>query len=86
GKKYTNDSNSIELDAIGITNLNLGYTFKTGEDGGTVRLGAQVYNLLNSEGITEGSPRLNNTQTEEAFFVGRPILPTRVFLNATFNF
>ena len=86
GKKFTNDANSIELDAIGITNLNLGYTFQTGEDGGTVRLGAQVYNLLNSEGITEGSPRLNNTQTEEEYFVGRPILPTRVFFNATFNF
>jgi iron complex outermembrane receptor protein len=86
GKKYTNDSNTIELDAIGIANLNLGYTFKTDEDGGSVRLGAQVYNLFNSEGITEGSPRLNNTQTEEAYFVGRPILPTRVFLNATFNF
>ncbi|MDP5230291.1 MAG: TonB-dependent receptor [Cellulophaga sp.] len=86
GNKFTNDANSIELNAIGITNLNLGYTFKTDEDGGTVRIGAQVYNMFNSEGITEGSPRLNNTQTEEEFFVGRPILPTRVFLNATFNF
>ncbi|MBJ7882553.1 TonB-dependent receptor [Gelidibacter salicanalis] len=86
GKKFTNDSNSIELDAIGIANLNLGYTFLVAETGETLRLGAQVYNLFNSEGITEGSPRLNNSQTEEEYFVGRPILPTRVFLNATFNF
>ncbi|MBP0903187.1 TonB-dependent receptor [Mariniflexile gromovii] len=86
GKKFTNDSNSIQLDAIGIANVNFGYTFPVGEDGESLRLGAQVYNLFNSEGITEGSPRLNNSQTEEEYFVGRPILPTRVFFNATFNF
>ena len=86
GKKYTNDSNTIELDALGIGNLNLGYTVPVGEDGQTLRFGAQVYNIFNSEGITEGSPRLNNSQTEEEYFVGRPILPTRVFFNATFNF
>ncbi|WP_111709625.1 TonB-dependent receptor [Lutibacter citreus] len=86
GKKFSNDSNSIELDAIGIANLNFGYTFPVGEGDETVRLGMQVFNLFNDEGITEGSPRLNNSQTEEDFFVGRPVLPTRVFLNATFNF
>ena len=86
GKKFTNDSNTIELDAISIVNMNLGYTFPVGEGAETLRLGAQVYNLFNSAGITEGSPGLNNNQTEEEYFVGRPILPTRVFFNATFNF
>ncbi|MEM6719902.1 MAG: TonB-dependent receptor [Bacteroidota bacterium] len=86
GEKFSNDANSIELDAIGLANLNLGYTFDIGEDGETMRLGTQVFNLFNSDGITEGSPRLNNSQTEEEFFVGRPVLPTRVFFNATFNF
>lgn len=86
GKKYTNDINSIELDGIGLANLNLGYTFPVGEADESLRLGMQVFNLFNSEGITEGSPRLNNSQTEEEFFVGRPVLPTRLFFNATFNF
>ncbi len=86
GKKFTNDNNSIELDAIGLANLNAGYTFGVGEGDETVRLGMQVFNLFNSQGITEGSPRLNNSQTEEEFFVGRPVLPTRIFFNATFNF
>jgi outer membrane receptor protein involved in Fe transport len=86
GKKFTNDTNSIELDAIGLANLNLGYTFPVGEGNESLRLGMQVFNMLNSDGITEGSPRLNNSQTEEEFFVGRPVLPTRVFFNATFNF
>lgn len=86
GKKFSNDSNSIKLDAIGIANMNFGYTFPVGDNDETLRLGAQIFNLFNDEGITEGSPRLNNSQTEEDFFVGRPVLPTRVFLNATFNF
>ena len=86
GKKFANDANTMELDANGIANLNFGYTMSAGNNGETVRFGTQVFNMFNSVGITEGSPRLNNTQTEEEFFVGRPILPTRVFLNATFNF
>ncbi|TVZ27155.1 outer membrane receptor protein involved in Fe transport [Gillisia sp. Hel_I_86] len=86
GEKFSNDANSIELDAIGLANLNLGYTFNVGEADETIRLGAQVFNLFNDNGVTEGSPRLNNSQTEEEYFVGRPVLPTRVFLNATFNF
>ncbi len=86
GKKFSNDSNTIELDAIGLANLNLGYTFSLSDDDETLRIGAQVFNLFNSDGITEGSPRLGNNQTEEEFFVGRPVLPTRVFFNATFNF
>ncbi|WP_431133578.1 TonB-dependent receptor [Psychroserpens mesophilus] len=86
GEKYSNDANTIELDAIGLANLNFGYTLSLSEDGETLRLGAQVFNLFNSDGVTEGSPRLGNNQTEEEYFVGRPVLPTRVFFNATFNF
>jgi iron complex outermembrane receptor protein len=86
GKKFANDSNSIELDAIGLANLNLGYTFHVGDADETLRLGTQVFNMFNSSGVTEGSPRLNNSQTDEEFFVGRPVLPTRVFFNATFTF
>ena len=86
GDKFSNDANTIELDAFGLANLNLGYTFTAGENNETIRLGAQVFNLFDSEGITEGSPRLGNNQTEEEYFVGRPVLPTRVFFNATFNF
>lgn len=86
GDKFSNDANTIELDAIGMASLNLGYTFELSEGGETLRLGAQAFNLFNSDGVTEGSPRLGNNQTEEEYFVGRPVLPTRVFLNATFNF
>ncbi|TYP99092.1 outer membrane receptor protein involved in Fe transport [Tenacibaculum adriaticum] len=86
GDKFSNDANSIELDAFGLASLNLGYTFSAGDNGETIRLGTQVFNLFNSQGITEGSPRLGNNQIEEEYFVGRPVLPTRVFFNATFKF
>ena len=86
GEKFANSANTIELDAINIINLNAGYTFKIGDNNETMRLGATVFNLFNSDGITEGSPRLGNNQTEAEFFVGRPILPTRLFLKATFSF
>jgi len=46
----------------------------------------QSFNLFNSVGITEGSPRLGENQTEEEFFVGRPIIPRTAVVNLTFNF
>lgn len=86
GDKYTNDSNTIKLDGFGIFDLNLGYTFNIGSDNETLRIGAQSFNLFNSAGITEGSPRLGDNQTDEAFFVGRPIIPRTALMNFTFNF
>ena len=64
----------------------MGYTFIVGNDKETLRLGVQSFNLFNSVGITEGSPRLGENQTEEEFFVGRPIIPRTAVVNLTFNF
>jgi hypothetical protein len=44
-----------------------------------------VYNLFDSEGITEGSPR-QVSQTIGAYFVGRPILPRRIAAKLTYTF
>jgi len=86
GKKYTSDNNTILLDPINILNADIGYTFPLGKDSGqSWRLGLSVFNLLNNAGVTEGSPRLGNNQTIAEYFVGRPILPRRVFIRATFN-
>ena len=86
GDKFTNDANTIKLDGFGIVDLGMGYTFSVGNDKETLRLGVQSFNLLNSTGITEGSPRLGENQTEEEFFVGRPIIPRTAVVNLTFNF
>lgn len=87
GKKFTDDTNNIELDAITITRLGAGYTFSKLENNQSVRLGMSVFNLFESSGITGGNPRAGTAgQTESEFFVGRTILPRRLFLTATFNF
>ena len=87
GKKFTDDTNNIELDAITIGRLGAGYTFAELDNNQSVRLGFSVFNLFDSSGITEGNPRAGSAgQTETEFFVGRPILPRRFFLTATFNF
>lgn len=84
--KFTDDNNAVELDGFNIARVNAGYTFSLGEDE-SLRLGVSVFNLFESEGVTEGSPRQGATQTGTGdFFVGRPILPRRVFIRAEFNF
>ncbi|MEM7102830.1 MAG: TonB-dependent receptor [Bacteroidota bacterium] len=86
GKKFANDGNTVELDGFGIVRLDAGYTFKLQGDQ-TFRLGLSIFNLLNSAGVTEGSPRQGDAQTGVSeFFVGRPILPRRVFVKAAFDF
>ncbi len=87
GKKFANNSNSVELDAFNIVRLDAGYTFSLGKDDESVRLGLAVFNLLDAAGVTEGSPRQGNSQVAGGnFFVGRPILPRRIFVRAAFNF
>lgn len=87
GSKFANNSNTVELDGFNIVRLDLGYTVSLGQKDESVRLGLSVFNLLDQAGITEGSPRQGNAQgTSGDFFVGRPILPRRIFVKALFDF
>ncbi|WP_010134129.1 TonB-dependent receptor [Ochrovirga pacifica] len=87
GKKFSSDVNDIELDAITMVRINAGYTFDLDGNDKSLRLGASIFNLFNNAGITEGNPRAGAAgQTEQEFFVGRPILPRRFFVTASFNF
>ncbi|HHB79635.1 MAG TPA: TonB-dependent receptor [Saprospiraceae bacterium] len=86
GKKFANDANTVELDGYNIVRMAAGYKIGLG-DKQSLRLGFSVFNLLNTVGVTEGSPRQGNSQVAGGdYFVGRPILPRRVFLNARFEF
>ena len=86
GKNYTNDANSVELDDFHVFRLDTGYTWELGQ-GERIRTSIAVWNLFDSDGITEGSPRLGNNQTAgESYFVGRPILPRRVSLRVRYDF
>ena len=86
GEKYTDDSNNVLLDPVSIFRLGAGYTVKMGKANESLRLGMDVYNLFNSMGITEGNPRDLSQANQGSYFVGRPILPRRVFFRATFSF
>ncbi len=89
GSKYAADNNTVKLDAITIARLGAGYMFKMGDNvdsDDTLRLGFSVFNLFNDDGVTEGDPRNVNQAGDAEFFFGRPILPRRFFITATFNF
>ena len=86
GSKFANDSNTVELDGFNIMRVSAGYKIPMGE-GESLRLGVSVFNALDAAGVTEGSPRQGNSQVGGGeYFVGRPILPRRIFLRALFDF
>ncbi|HEY0682052.1 MAG TPA: TonB-dependent receptor [Steroidobacter sp.] len=85
GSTYTTESNAIKLDSYDVARLDFGYTFEIGQQRG--RVGLDIYNLFDDDGITEGSPRQDISQTTGgAYFVGRPVLPRRYTFRLTFNF
>ncbi len=89
GSKFAADNNTVELDAITIARIGAGYMFNIGDNDDskeTLRLGFSVFNLFDDDGVTEGDPRNVNQAGAAEFFFGRPILPRRFFLTATFNF
>ncbi|MFI1772954.1 TonB-dependent receptor domain-containing protein [Thalassobellus citreus] len=89
GSKFAADNNTVELDAITIARLGAGYMFKMGDNedsNDTLRLGFSIFNLFDDDGVTEGDPRNVNQAGDAEFFFGRPILPRRFFITATFNF
>lgn len=87
GSKFANNSNSVELDGFNIVRLDAGYSLPLGDNNQKLRLGVAVFNLLDASGVTEGSPRQGNSQVAGGnFFVGRPILPRRIFLRLGFTF
>ncbi|APZ45503.1 TonB-dependent receptor [Polaribacter reichenbachii] len=89
GSKFTADNNNVELEAINIFRIGAGYTFNLNNDedrNENLRIGFSVFNLFDDSGVTEGDPRNVNQAGDAEFFFGRPILPRRMFLTATFNF
>lgn len=85
GSNYTSSSNTILLDEWNIVNLDVGYTMPIGQQ--NARFSLNVYNLMDEDAVTEGSPRQDNNQAANgAFFVGRPVLPRRIMARVTYSF
>ena len=82
---FTASNNLIELDGFHIVNLDAGYKLNFGP--GQARLGINVFNLLDTDATTEGSPRQDNSQSAGGtFFVGRPVLPRRLSIRLSYHF
>ena len=89
---FTNYENSaMQLDAYCVTNLNLGYTFRT-RAAKSVRIGLTINNLFDTEyesngyGWSEAYTDANGQteQTDHAFYF--PQAPTNVLANVTVKF
>jgi len=86
GDNYTAANNAIELESFNVVSLDAGYKFDLGDER-SLRVGVNVFNLLDTDATTEGSPRLDAAQTTGgAYFVGRPVLPRRVMARLTMTF
>jgi len=85
-RAFTSPLNNIVLPSYSLWRLGGGYKLKLG-GGQSVRFGAAVYNLFDRQGLAEGSPRQGTNQVAGGqYFDGRPILPRRVTLTATYSY
>ncbi len=85
-KRFGNASNLVTLDPYSIARLTTGYNFSL-ENKSILRVSGGIFNVFNSEGITEGNPRAGDTQTNSGnYFVGRPILPRAYYIRFTYTF
>jgi outer membrane receptor protein involved in Fe transport len=85
GSNFTAATNAIELEGWNIANLDAGYTLPIG--GNDLRLSVNVFNLFDTDAVTEGSPRQDANQVANgAFFVGRPVLPRRLTVRLSYTF
>ncbi|MDB6088835.1 MAG: TonB-dependent receptor [Gammaproteobacteria bacterium] len=86
GRTFTSDLNNIKLPGYHIVRLDVGYA-RTFAGGDRARIGVSVYNLFDSDAVSEGSPRQGTLQNAgQAYFIGRQVLPRRVTARLTYDF
>ena len=85
GDRFANNRNSFTLPEYNVVDLGASYTWR----GATLR--ADVTNIFNVTGLTEGNPRVDETFSEDDVsnidvFMGRPILPRALKLALSYSF
>lgn len=84
---FANNANTAVLPSYSLWRVGAGYKFGLGKANESIRVSLSVFNVTNSQGLAEGSPRQAASQTAGgAYFVGRPILPRRVTLSVAFSY
>lgn len=85
-RAFSNLANTIVLPSYNLFRLNGGYKMKLAGSQ-SLHFGFAVFNLFDSQGLAEGSPRQGVQQTAGGkYFIGRPILPRRISLTATYSY
>ncbi|KFA87992.1 hypothetical protein Q664_44150 [Archangium violaceum Cb vi76] len=78
GHRFSNNANTVDLPGFGQFNVRAGYTYEN------FTLDLQLFNALNSIGLTEGNPRVDESLgAVPDLFLARPILPRRLMLSLT---
>lgn len=78
GHRFSNNANTVDLPGFGQLNLRAGYTYEN------FTLDLQLYNALNSYGLTEGNPRVDESLGAVSdIFLARPVLPRRFMVSLT---
>jgi outer membrane receptor protein involved in Fe transport len=78
GHRFSNNANTVDLPGFGQLNLRAGYTYEN------FTLDLQLHNALNSYGLTEGNPRVDESLGAVSdIFLARPVLPRRFMVSLT---
>ncbi len=86
GSTYTSDLNNVRMPSFNVWRLEAGYT-RPLANGDALRINLSVYNLFDSQAVTEGNPRQGTLQNAgAAYFVGRTVLPRRISLSLSYKY
>ncbi|NOZ61871.1 MAG: TonB-dependent receptor [Calditrichaeota bacterium] len=86
GKRYANNANTIILPSFGVANFSATYFIKLNKNQ-KLTLAINLLNAFNSNGLTEGNPRLDNSGNfAGTYYLARPILPRRLQASLKYNF
>ncbi|MCY1078466.1 TonB-dependent receptor [Archangium lansingense] len=78
GHRFSNNANTVDLPGYSQFNVRAGYTYEN------FTLDLQLFNALNSIGLTEGNPRVDESiGAVPDIFLARPVLPRRLMLSLT---
>ena len=78
GHRFSNNANTVDLPGFSQFNLSAGYTYQN------FLVNLQLHNVLNSTGLTEGNPRVDESLgAVSEVFLARPVLPRRLTLSLT---
>jgi outer membrane receptor protein involved in Fe transport len=86
-RAWADSQNTVPLSAYSVVRLGAGYTLHfSGSQ--SFRVSFDVYNLLDSQGVTEGSVHLGPISNPDVgnYFMGRQILPRRFLLRLGYKF